>query len=154
MATTPDRSSSPAPSKGAPAPIVKVRPGPYKNSIKDLEVKDGANSKHRGIKLALPVDVLRKGAKEPEQQTLQCVYRFEPDPHEEPKYNKQQEAFYQNAAACLVANVTQHGKLPEVSDKFEVVFAKTTFILTAMQHPIGHGFKMKTAPDGPPSDGH
>ncbi|MBT2511709.1 hypothetical protein J7I98_39230 [Streptomyces sp. ISL-98] len=143
-----------APARHKPrAEIDRVLPGKYKNTIKDLEVRDGANSRHRGIKFVLPVEVWRKGAKTAEGQTLQCVYRFEPDPHVEPKYNKDQEEFYRIAATELAGYVAGHNRLPEPTDGFTVVFGNTTFTLTPMQHPIGRGFKIQTAPDGPRVDG-
>ncbi|MFD0268018.1 hypothetical protein ACFVGY_15765 [Streptomyces sp. NPDC127106] len=151
MSTSSTRQAGPAETVPAPPkpPITKVTPVSYKNTIKDLEVKDGANSKQRGIKLTVVVEVEREKVKKTEQQVLQCVYRFVPDPHAETRYIKKPEEFYQHVAHDLVAHVKTAKKLPEPTDKFTTRFGKTDFTLAQLQHEIGHGFKIKTAPDGP-----
>ncbi|MFB1047338.1 hypothetical protein [Streptomyces chrestomyceticus] len=105
----------------------------------------------RGIAVEVPVTVTRDD-NTTDKQTLRCAYRMEPNPHDNPKYNKNQLAFYGAAGKALGDYVADNGKLPKPKGTNKPAFAykwyEVTYTVAWWEQGIGSGYKAKLSPEG------
>ncbi|MEU6965947.1 hypothetical protein [Streptomyces chrestomyceticus] len=143
----PTTTKKPTTTTPKPKPIKKITAG----SETHRELKKDQASLVRGITVEVPVTVTRDD-NTTDKQTLRCAYRMEPNPHDNPKYNKNQLAFYGAAGKALGKYVTDNGKLPKPKGNNDPAFSfewyNVKYTVDSWEQGIGHGYKAKLSPDG------